>query len=180
MYQDVPLFSLTGLLGCAGAMLLAPFPDVDEPNSVPAKGAFPLAWICELLRVRHRTVTHSVLFCYSLLFLIHHLHPHWFGMSWNLIFLTWWWGYISHPLVDLLNTQGVEILWPLKLRFNLLPPGLGIGVGSKTEERIQTMLMFVITFVVFLWFFRTTPMFQHVFHVIWVFLKDVYALFQTT
>ena len=45
-------------------------------------------------------------------------------------------GYASHPLIDLLNEEGVQLFWPLPYWVRVLPEPLAIPVGSLREEII--------------------------------------------
>lgn len=110
VYMHEPILSFSSAAAVIGGMLVAPFPDVDEPNSVPAKSAFPLAWVCELLRIRHRTVTHSILFMLLLYWFVKSFPTHGaFGFNWYVIGIGMLAGYASHTAIDLLNPGGVML-----------------------------------------------------------------------
>jgi inner membrane protein len=51
-----------------------------------------------------------------------------------------WIGYASHPLLDLLNEEGVELLWPLPLRVRFLPRALSVPVDSFLETVFRGIL----------------------------------------
>ncbi|MDF2719921.1 MAG: LexA-binding, inner rane-associated hydrolase [Paenibacillus sp.] len=90
------------LLGCLAGTLA----DVDKPGSTMAKVLFPLSALLKLIHVRHRTLTHSILFVAALALAASPLPMLYF---WVLVA-----AYASHPLIDLLNENGVQLFWPLK------------------------------------------------------------------
>jgi inner membrane protein len=117
------------MLGC----LAGPLADVDKPGSTMAKILFPFSALLQLLRVRHRTLTHSILFIMALVFIGSPLPGVYY-----LVFLA---AYASHPLIDLLNEKGVQLLWPFKLKIRLLPKAMAIDTGSTAETVFQWMLL---------------------------------------
>ncbi|OCT15634.1 hydrolase [Paenibacillus pectinilyticus] len=119
------------LLGCLAGTLA----DVDKPGSTMAKVLFPLSALLHVLKIKHRTLTHSLLFMGLLVFLSLHLAPLYF---WVFIL-----SYASHPLIDLLNDRGVQLLWPIPLRVRLLPKWLAIDTGSASETVFRWLLLVV-------------------------------------
>ncbi|TVY09039.1 metal-dependent hydrolase [Paenibacillus cremeus] len=109
------------LIGC----LAGPLADIDKQGSTMAKIFFPLSFLLHLGGIRHRTFTHSFLCLIGLGLLFTSLPP--------LLYWSFLLAYASHPLIDLLNEQGVELIWPLKLKFRLLPKFMAIGTGSMME-----------------------------------------------
>ncbi|MFC5450340.1 metal-dependent hydrolase [Paenibacillus aestuarii] len=136
VWQDVSFLSWEAagalLLGCLAGTLA----DVDKPGSTMAKVLFPLSALLHVLKVRHRTVTHSLLVI-ALIMLAAGPLPTLF--YWTLVV-----GYVSHPLIDLLNDKGVQLLWPIPGKVRLLPKWLAITTGS-TGETVFRALLFVIS-----------------------------------
>lgn len=130
---DVPFLSWEAagslLLGC----LCGTLADVDKQGSTMAKVLFPLSMLLKLLKVRHRTLTHSLLFMLAWMLALLPLPPLYF---WTVLL-----AYASHPLIDLLNDRGVELLWPLKVHIRLLPKFMAIDTGSGGETVFRWLLL---------------------------------------
>ncbi|GIP52377.1 MULTISPECIES: metal-dependent hydrolase [Paenibacillus] len=109
------------LLGC----LVGPLADIDKKGSTMAKILLPVSWILHLLKVKHRTLTHSLLFI-LLLTSLSTAMP-------ELLFWTFILAYGSHSLIDMLNEQGVALFWPWKRKIRLLPKFMAIDTGSFAE-----------------------------------------------
>lgn len=135
VYQDVTFLSWEAagalLLGCLAGTLA----DVDKQGSTMAKVLYPLSALLRILQVKHRTVTHSLLFILALMLLSSPLPVLYFW-----VFIT---AYVSHPLIDLLNDKGVQLLWPLKWKVRLLPKFLAVDTGSVGETVFQWLLLAV-------------------------------------
>jgi inner membrane protein len=133
VYRDIPFISWEAagvlLLGCLSGTLA----DVDKQGSTMAKVLFPLSALLRILKVRHRSLTHSILFMLALMFAALPLPALFF---WTLIA-----AYASHPLIDLLNDRGVELLWPLKLHIRLLPKFMAVDTGSVGEAVFRWLLL---------------------------------------
>lgn len=125
------------LLGCLAGTLA----DVDKPGSTMAKVLFPLSALLKLVHVRHRTLTHSILFVAALALAASPLPLLYF---WVLIA-----AYASHPLIDLLNENGVQLFWPLKGKIRLLPKALAVDTGSPLETAIRWLLLIVSLWIPF-------------------------------
>lgn len=119
------------LIGC----IVGPLADIDKKGSTMAQILLPLSWVLQLLRVKHRTLTHSLLFLVLLGYLLAPL-PEFF--YWTILA-----AYASHPLIDLLNDQGVALLWPINKKFRLLPKPIGIDTGSFQEIVFRIILAVV-------------------------------------
>ncbi|WP_010499844.1 metal-dependent hydrolase [Paenibacillus elgii] len=132
LHFQVPLLSWETaaalLLGC----LAGPLADIDKPGSTMAKVFFPLSFILRLMNVRHRTLTHSILFLCGIAALLLPLP--------ELLFWSFLLAYASHAFIDLFNEQGVELLWPIKLKFRLLPKFMAIETGSFMETGFRYIL----------------------------------------
>lgn len=141
IHQDVPFLSWEAagalLLGCLAGTLA----DVDKPGSTMAKVLFPLSALLQILKVRHRTVTHSILFTLALAGFTSALPALYFW-----VFVT---AYASHPLIDLLNEKGVQLLWPLKWKIRVLPKFLAVDTGSMSETVFQWLLLAVSLWIPF-------------------------------
>ncbi|GAA3409922.1 metal-dependent hydrolase [Paenibacillus hodogayensis] len=131
--QQIPFLSWEAggaiLLGCLAGTLA----DVDKPGSTMAKVLFPLSALLRLLGVKHRTMTHSLLFIAAIGLAASPL-PH-------LYFLVLIAAYASHPLIDLFNENGVQLFWPLKGKIRLLPKFLAVGTGSPLETAVRWVLL---------------------------------------
>lgn len=119
------------LLGCLAGTLA----DVDKPGSTMAKVLFPLSALLHVLKIKHRTLTHSLLFMALLAMICLPLPPLYF---WVFIL-----SYASHPLIDLLNDRGVQLFWPITLRIRLLPKWIAIDTGSASETVFRWVLLVV-------------------------------------
>ncbi|AEI44556.1 metal-dependent hydrolase [Paenibacillus mucilaginosus] len=132
MYYHMPVFSWESAAGLMIGCIAGPLADVDKKGSTMAKVLFPLSAVLRVLKVKHRTMTHSLLFMAAM-----------FALSISLpepLFWCFMLAYASHPLIDLLNEQGVELLWPLPIKFRLLPKFLAVDTGSEMETAIRYLL----------------------------------------
>ncbi|MEF2966056.1 metal-dependent hydrolase [Paenibacillus sp. M1] len=116
------------LLGC----LAGPMADIDKKGSTMAKVFLPLSWALQLLRVKHRTVTHSLLFILALFAILSPL-PDLF--LWTAVL-----SYASHAFIDMFNDQGVALLWPWNKKIGFLPKFLAVDTGSFAEGVIRLAL----------------------------------------
>ncbi|NOV04576.1 metal-dependent hydrolase [Paenibacillus planticolens] len=132
-YQEVSFFSWDTagalLLGCLAGTLA----DVDKPGSTMAKVLFPLSALLRILKVRHRTLTHSFVFILLLMMISLPMTPLYF---WVFIL-----AYASHPLIDLLNERGIQLFWPLPMKIRLLPKFIAIDTGSASETGFRWLLL---------------------------------------
>ncbi|MDF2961099.1 MAG: LexA-binding, inner rane-associated hydrolase [Paenibacillus sp.] len=139
--MDVPFLSWEAagalLLGCLAGTLA----DVDKQGSTMAKVLYPLSVLLRFLNVRHRTVTHSILFIMLLALPVLSLSP-----LYGWVFIA---AYASHPLIDLLNEKGVQLFWPLKWKVRLLPKWMAVDTGSTGETVFQWMLLAVSLWIPF-------------------------------
>lgn len=138
-YQDVSFFSWDTagalLLGCLAGTLA----DVDKPGSTMAKVLFPLSALLRILKVRHRTLTHSIVFLLLLMMISLPMSPLYFW-----VFIV---AYASHPIIDLLNERGIQLFWPLPMKIRLLPKFIAIDTGS-TSETVFRWLLLVVTLLI--------------------------------
>lgn len=119
------------LLGCLAGTLA----DVDKPGSTMAKVLFPLSALLHVLKIKHRTLTHSILFMALLAVISSHLNP--------LYFWVFMLAYASHPLIDLLNDRGVQLFWPVPFKIRLLPKWIAIDTGSVSETVFRWILLII-------------------------------------
>ena len=114
-----------------GALL----PDADTTTSGPGRFVRPLSsWIER--RFGHRTITHSLPFLLVLALVLYPLYRANPGA-----YLAFLWGYLSHLLLDTLNTNGVPLLWPWRVHFWLFASrDLRIPYGSAKEATLALFL----------------------------------------
>lgn len=139
IYYHQPLLSWEALACLFAGYFLSPVADIDKRGSVAGQQAAPVSMGLSWLHIRHRTVTHSFLvigLLYSILQLCHIPDV----LMWSALF-----AYASHPLLDLLNIEGVELMWPIRFRFKLLPGILAIPVNSPSESILRGALLLVST-----------------------------------
>jgi inner membrane protein len=143
VYYHQPLLSWESgaamLLGC----LIGPLADVDKKGSTMARIFMPLAGILQLLRIKHRTMTHSLICLVGLAVLLSSLPPF---FKWTCLL-----AYASHPLIDLFNEKGVALLWPWNRRFRLVPSFLAIRTGSAQETLFSMVLLSLMVAVPFIY-----------------------------
>lgn len=141
-YQEVSFFSWDTagalLLGCLAGTLA----DVDKPGSTMAKVLFPLSALLRILKVRHRTLTHSIVFMLLIMMISLPMSPLYFW-----VFIV---AYASHPLIDLLNERGIQLLWPLPMKIRLLPKFIAIDTGSASETVFRWLLLAVSLLIPFM------------------------------
>jgi len=110
-------------------------PDVDTTTSGPGRFVRPLSSWLER-RFGHRALTHSLPFLLALALLLYPLHRASPG-----VYLAFLWGYLSHLLLDTLNTNGVPLLWPWRVQFWLFASrDLRIPYGSPQEATLALFL----------------------------------------
>jgi len=133
IYFQQPLISWESgaalLIGC----LAGPLADIDKKGSTMAKVFLPLSYLLQFLGVKHRTLTHSLIALIALAVLLSPLP--------NFFYWTCLLAYASHPLIDLLNEQGVALLWPWKKKFRILPRFMAIDTGSFGESVFCLILL---------------------------------------
>lgn len=102
----------------ATTLFAAVLPDIDNTNSPIGRLAGPLGyWINR--RYGHRTITHSA-FALIILTLIFAFCER--AINGN-IATTWFffWGYLSHIVLDMLTVQGVKLFYPFKKSSAVIP-----------------------------------------------------------
>lgn len=125
LYTQTPLVSWESAAALTIGCLVGPLADMDKKGSTMAKLLLPVSFLLHSLHVKHRTLTHSLLFLLLFAVTLKSLP--------DLYYWTFLFAYASHPLIDLFNAQGVALLWPLNMRIRLLPKSLAVDTGSSTE-----------------------------------------------
>lgn len=137
--HHVPFLSWEAAGALLAGCLAGPLADIDKPGSTMAKLLFPLSALLRFLGVHHRTMTHSILFILVLMVLALPLQP---VLFWSVVC-----AYASHPLIDLLNEQGVSLLWPYKKKFRLLPKPMAVDTGSAVETAFRWLLLAAVLWI---------------------------------
>jgi len=145
LHTHQPVLSWQAAAALLGAYLAGPIADMDHPQSEVGRKVWPLAVVMNALGIRHRTFTHSLLFLAGLWAALQ-LLPIPEVVRWAI-----WIGYATHPLMDLLNPQGVELFWPLRVRVRLLPEILAIPVDSIAETLLRGVMTAVSYVLLFLY-----------------------------
>ena len=112
-------------------------PDIDHPQSI-ISGYIPGSGIVlnGILGVRHRGITHSLLFIVLFNFgvaawLIVYKTP----IAFSPIWLGFSLGMTSHLIADMLTPQGIPLLYPLRGNFKLAP-GIILSIGHGLIESV--------------------------------------------
>lgn len=137
----------------AFAILGALIPDIDHTRSIIGK-LFPSISKSLEEKYGHRTVTHSIWgWAVSTLILgLILIVLHFIGFkAWSSGIINWRWiaafsiGYISHLLIDMVNSRGVPLLWPEKIRFVVFKnPKMRIESGARLETLIGIILIILV------------------------------------
>lgn len=135
IYFQQPAISLVTPIAFVTGYLLGPAADIDKPESFVGSKLWPISNALSMLKVGHRTLTHSIVFV-ALLWVALTLLPVPVVLVWVATL-----AYASHPSIDLLNEQGVQLFWPLPFRIKLLPDLIAIPVDSPGEGVIRLLLM---------------------------------------
>ncbi len=85
--------------------------------------------------VPHRTVTHSLLACAYVGWVVYTIAP---TYTWAVVL-----GYLSHLIADTMTSAGVPYLWPYKKRFNLKGFGVKVKTGGSGDHLIGTVAIIV-------------------------------------
>ncbi len=121
-------------------------PDIDHPSSMIGRAIKPVSLIIHET-VGHRSLTHSIVAIAGLTIVVSAIV---FKYDLRIIYIyTFVLGYASHILADMLNTTGVELLYPDKKRYSILHKR-GIRVGSPGETILSLFLLGGIIFSIFI------------------------------
>ncbi|ATY84537.1 metal-dependent hydrolase [Kyrpidia spormannii] len=134
MHVHQPVLTWPTAAALLGAYFAGPIADVDQPQSYVGQRVWPLAVLLSVVGMRHRRLTHSLLFLATLWAPLRFL-PVPDVVRWAV-----WIGYASHPAIDPLNEEGVELLWPWRFRVKLLPNPLAIPVESFRETVLRRVM----------------------------------------
>ena len=127
----------------SGVIVGAVLPDIDEPKSFIGRQLSPLAFILRLFNLKHRTLSHSIIF--ALLFLISGLFLRY---PYSVILMGIGTGALLHCVGDLLTISGLKyFLYPFTKELHLLPPKLRFRTGGLVEEVIILGLIVINYFV---------------------------------
>ncbi len=137
----------------ATTLIAATLPDIDNTNSPIGRMAGPLGyWINR--RYGHRTITHSAfaLLVLTLLFAFCERAIH--GELEN----TWFffWGYLSHIVLDMLTVQGVKLFYPFKKSSAVIPGDYRFRF--ETGNLRHETLFFCVSMLCFVFL---QPLFKH-------------------
>ncbi|SFV10426.1 metal-dependent hydrolase [Alicyclobacillus macrosporangiidus] len=116
------------------AFTVAPFPDIDQPESWVSRHV-PFGSVVSMF-IRHRTLTHSLAVTVALYLVLFDMGvriPGWLATG---IIVGW----TSHWLIDLLNPMGVQLFYPLPIWVRPPIPWLAIGVESPGEAIIRLVI----------------------------------------
>jgi len=167
IYYHQPVFSWITPAALLGGYFLAAAADVDKPESYVGQKVLPISLALQTLRIRHRTLTHSLLFTGVLWLLLKSS-----GLP-NVLVVAWVAAYASHWFLDLFNEQGVELTWPLPFRIKFLPSLLAVGTDSWAEVLIRQALYgvhYVLFFVLVKPLLFDLPIVGQLFSNIWAML----------
>lgn len=105
-------------------------PDIDKTNSYIGKR---LPYISKMVSktFKHRTLTHSIIFVFSMYYILYYLSINksiTFGITV---------GILSHILLDMLNFQGVSLLYPIRTKYTICK----IRTSSSSESTLSGILV---------------------------------------
>lgn len=118
--------------------------DIDMRGSYISK-RFPLIYKLFGKKFKHRGFTHSLLFL-GLIALVGDtvLVSSNDNIVFTCIFSGLLAGVMSHICLDLITKEGVELFYPVRINFSILP----IKTGSKTERNINKALSLLVVFLI--------------------------------
>lgn len=124
-FSQAVIFTTSCLLGSL-------LPDIDHEHSTLGIHVKPLARC-----FKHRGFTHSILFVSLLSFASTQANGNIKTFLSGLVI-----GSISHIFIDMFNPKGVDLFYPIKKRFHILPI-----VKTGKESEIVFILVFIIAYV---------------------------------
>jgi inner membrane protein len=127
------------------AVFAALLPDIDNPQAAMGRVFRPVSrWI--FVHYGHRTITHSLLALCSSTLAFYWLPTDWTQHVPGLGVLTWhhpptqfwFWGYLSHLLLDMCTLQGVALFYPFRKNPCVLPgnPAFRMRTGNLKAETL--------------------------------------------
>tara|TARA_B110001450_G_scaffold140652_1_gene131654 strand:- start:484 stop:1740 length:1257 start_codon:yes stop_codon:yes gene_type:complete len=120
-------------------------PDIDHTKSLIGKLFFPLSKYLSV-RFGHRTITHSLVVFFPLVFLVHFIEDYYLGSNdYYLIFL---FGYLSHLILDMVTIQGIPLFYPFNKNPCVIPANqdLRLRTGDVKNEGIMLFIFSILTF----------------------------------
>ena len=147
LFAQAPVDAWQTYAAMGAAYVAVPIPDLDKNGSWISRRIPLIDHFFSLFG--HRTLTHSLLFIVGILVLFQLFHaPVWLTIGFVL-------GWLSHPLIDLANPQGVHLLWPLPKRFWVrFPAFMTTTTGSPLEGWIHWALELVFVLLLAVAVFR--------------------------
>jgi inner membrane protein len=139
----ISLFGLTSLQVILGAVLGALVPDLDQRNSKLSRIIPLLSWTIKFIGIKHRGISHSILgFIFAAVFSLSLIK-----LKFISIFLVYGFllGYLSHILIDLFNSGGVTLFWPINKRYSLG----NIKVGRGAENLLFTVISLILVLIIY-------------------------------
>lgn len=139
-----PALSLATCLGVMGGYFFAILPDIDDSDAtISQHQPFRMASLIleRLPFITHRGLTHSALVLGLLYFLFIHVLPIPAVVSWCMLI-----AYASHIVLDMFTAEGVELLYPFRLRVKFLPASFAVS----SERSIVQWLLFGIGNILFI------------------------------
>ncbi len=137
LYFQQPVWSWITPAAIIGGYFWGVIADVDKPESYIGEKLLPLSLAMQSVRIRHRTLTHSVLITAGLWFFLVAA-----GLP-SVLAAAWVSAYASHWFLDMFNEQGVELFWPIPIRIKFLPAWLSIDLDSLAESWLRQGLYMV-------------------------------------
>ncbi len=129
------------IIFCSSTMIGALIPDLDMKSSQLSQ-LVPFLSKMITRRYKHRTLTHSLLSLLPYLLLIElSVFLNVSREIFILMVLGLLIGHLSHMILDLLTSQGIALLYPIKRKVHLAP----FKTGGKAERVISRCLMASIT-----------------------------------
>lgn len=148
LHLQHPPISLVTPMALIGGYVIALLCDVDKPSSKMGRTLWIVSRTSSLLQIRHRTLAHSAL-ASLIVWLVLFATPIPDVLAWALFF-----AFCSHWFIDLFNEAGVELLWPIPIKFKLLPGFLSISSEDLIGQRLFRLALTVIHLFLLLSLFR--------------------------
>lgn len=131
-----------------GGYVIALLCDVDKPSSKMGRHLWLVSRTSSMLQIRHRTLAHSLL-ASLLIWVVLFAAPIPDVLAWSLFF-----SFCSHWFIDLFNESGVELLWPIPIKFKLLPGFLAISSEDLIGQRLFRLALTILHMFLLLSIFR--------------------------
>ncbi|MEO9513237.1 MAG: metal-dependent hydrolase [Flavobacteriaceae bacterium] len=140
-----PIYITTTFLG-------ALLPDIDHTKSVIGKTAYPLAkWLS--VKFGHRTITHSLVFLFSITALLYFLeHFRIIAIQQSIttnahpITLILFFAVFSHLLLDMFTIQGIPLFYPFYRNPCVIPANVDLRIASGNLKQ-EGVALFIFAFL---------------------------------